>query len=403
MRLPSSRSITFLLTVDAILTCSAFTATNPTVDGFSATWSSSSSSATILGMAGFGGGGGGAKTKKKSKKSKQRANGGDDKPRSFDAPAAYARSERLYDRMMLESFKRQNDDDDQNNVADDRLLVTSEYVVAAKRDRSTTTFASSVSDWIPVAQLCVERARGRDDDETLVSHAVSAQCREIHHAATIAAPVFSSVPRNDVRYSVEPLESFHRHVYNVVLEAGSSDNSVSGRSNDNDEDDTVVSSLERAREVLGVDAGSTDASEFKRAYRTLSFKHHPDRFVVADDGDDDDAHEAKKAAAESDYRRVKNAYEFVLRSGVTARRTTSSSLSSDNGNITVGRGWYEALGGRDRTDFRPIKLVQLQDAQKGMERCLQTEGGYRSAIFGLDPEIVMAFVARNQANALMSK
>lgn len=389
---------------------------------------------TTLSMAGFGASSSTTttKTKRSKKTKKQSSNNKNDS--SFDVSAAFMRSEKLYDKIMIESTKSilSEEEEEEDNtysttsITSDDDTITSEFIVAARRSIKSSSSSSSQkqqqqqsqsptpttgSDWIPVAQICLCRSRhsrveydGRIPPQLV--QAVSALCREIHWAATISArSVFSSVPRKDVEYSVEPVESFYKFVYDVVLDDTSSGSSSASSS----EQTTMITTTKEARAVLGVDETCTDINEIKRAYRTLSFKNHPDRFVVASSSSgssDVSEHEIQKAKAMETYTKVKDAYEMILRSGLTA--VGKSSAATTNGGSSSGSGsglsWYESLGGRERTDFQgPLELIQLKEAQKGFERCLKTENGYRSAIAGLDPEIIMCFVARNQANAVMSR
>lgn len=355
-------------------------------------------------MAGFGGSSSspskaGKKSKKNKKQSGSSKSGGD----QFDVSAALLRSEKLYDKMTIESAKSMSRDDDDDDDAtaptgsDDDNNLLSEFLVAARRSSSSSQQqlgSSSVSDWTPVAQVCLLRSRSTDNANgedgripAQLVEAVSAHCREIHHAAVVSAPVFSSLPRTEIQYSVEPIDSFHKFVYDAVLDDGREKNKKTT---------SDLTSSKEARAVLGVEAGCNDLSVIKKAYRSLSFQNHPDRFsqVNTNDDNNNEDFETRKMEAKEIYTRVKDAYEFLQASGVTA--------SSDNNGS--GLSWYESLGGRERTDFKgPLELIQIKEAQRGMERCLKTEGGYRSAVTGLDPEMVMNFIARNQANAAVSR
>ena len=137
-----------------------------------------------------------------------------------------------------------------------------------------------------------------------------------------------------------------------------------------------MNSMTKAEErtVLELEEGCSDPSDIKSAYRKLSFKLHPDRFV----GKNRSEEEIKQAA--DDFARVKLAFE-AMSSGV--RDAGGSSKQS----------WYESLGGRSRTDFSGrLKLLSMEEAKKSF-----VSGKYESAVAGLMPETVMAFVTRNQA------
>lgn len=331
--------------------------------------------ATALPMAGAGMGMGGmtAKSKKKGKKKKSKAGGGmGGSPKSssstpYDASASLLRNERIYDEICKEAYK------ELDSEYDDYDSITTEYTVTAR-----SAAAASIADWIPVAQIVVVRpldagSGGSDGDSQhleSIRAAVSEFCREAYHAAVIAAPVFNTVPRNEVQYGVEPLDSFHRYVYDDVIEGKSSTGSSGAKG------DAIMTKPE-ARTLLELDEDSTDAGEIKRAYRKRTFALHPDRFVGVD------RTEAEQNQTSEEFAKVKIAYE-VLSSGV--RGTTENGVSS-------GKSWYESLGGRARMDFAgPIDLLPISKAKKTIEGL-----GCRTAIVGLSPDVSMAFVARNQA------
>lgn len=340
------------------------------------------------------------KNTKKSKKNKKQKSYD-----QFDVSSALLRSEKLYDQLTTQCTKSMLNDDDGADSSDNTVL--SEFLVAARYRYSPSSQqqqrpigSSSVSDWTPIAQICLLRSRNSCDDGRIppqLIEAVSVNCREIHHAAVISAPIFASLPRNQIQYSVEPVESFNKFVYDIVIEDMSS---TKKRSNDAMDNMTT----KEARLILDVDEGCTDLGQIKRAYRSLSFKYHPDRLLdlnsAGASGDNSNANDVEKKKAMDLYVEVKNAYEFLIRSGVTAAGKSSSATSPNS--VGSNLSWYESLGGKERTDFKgPIELVPLKEAQCSMDRCVDKDGGYRSAIAGLDPELVMNFVARNQANAVM--
>jgi hypothetical protein len=276
----------------------------------------------------------------------------------FDVNASLIRLEKLYDEISLANAKAIQSDNDIDH--DD--IVTTEYVIAARSAKISDT--KSIADWVPVAQMCVARplcdAKSSEGvADVSVQAVVSHYCREIFHAATLGSPMFRSLPRNEIQYSVETLDSFHKHVYEVVVDG----------KKDGDKIDGERMSKVQARVVLKLDDDVNDMSLIKRAYRGLSFELHPDRLV----GTDKSLDEVKSASEE--YARVKLAYE-TLNSGV--RKNEGS--------------WYESLGGRARTDFRPISLMSLDNAKEYMSRAKM-----QGAIIGLDPEMVQTFVIRNQA------
>jgi hypothetical protein len=199
----------------------------------------------------------------------------------------------------------------------------------------------------------------------MVQNAISVFCRELSHVAGISAPVFSTIARNDLQYSVESVESFHKYVYDEVVQGNSKKNK-----------DETMTKVE-ARQTLGLQKNDTTTAtttatlveeitkaDIKKAYRRLSFDLHPDRF----EGTADEREEASRQ-----FGRVKLAYE-TLSSGVRGEGS-----------------WYESLGGRARTDFvGPVNLISLAAAQEHLDRH-KAEG----AIMGLDPSLTQSFVARH--------
>ena len=360
-------------------------------------------------MAGFGGGATATKGKS-SNKSKKNGKKKKNDQASFDASAALLRSEKLYDKMATESTKRMmlNDEDENSsfgNIEDENFLF-SEFVVAARfnpkqsSNRQRIPGSSSVSDWTPVAQICILRSRDNSNEDNRLppqlTEAISANCREIHHAAVVSAPIFASLPRNDIEYSVETVDSFHKFVYDFVLEQKAKKN----------KDEIENMTIKEARELLELEADCSDLKTVKKAYRSLSFQYHPDRFIVQDnneeinDNDLMNQMEQKKKEAQEKFTKVKYAYELIIRSGVTA----TAASSDDESSSTHQNSWYASLGGRERTDFKgPLELIPLKKAIENIDRCIEKQQGYRSAVCGLDPELVNSFTARNQANAAIKR
>lgn len=359
--------------------------------------------ATGMGMGGF-----------SSKASKMKSTGvanasSSKKTSSFDVNSSLLKLERLYDELIAEANKAMmnsaiEDDDDEDS--DSGLLdsITSEYMVAARYVPSSTSKgpslpgSASISDWIPVSQMCIVRpvhtyetsterghsTFGLDEDVQLV---ISSYCREIYLAASLAAPVFNSVPRNQIQYSVEPLDSFHKYVYDAVIEGKGS---KSGKGND-----SSVMTKADARLILGLEEGCNDLSLIKKAYRSMSFSLHPDRFVGVERSDE----EIKLAS--DNFARVRCAYD-TLSSGI--RNSDNSANAVENGTTgevtksgssNSNRSWYESLGGKARNGFfGPVELISAEKAKEKM-----ATKAYKCAVAGLNHDTVMSFVARNQAAA----
>lgn len=324
--------------------------------------------ALFMASKGMGGGGGmgmATKSKSKGKKGKNKKGSGGPKQAPFDAAASLLRMESIYDEICKDAIKQEESEYESFDT------ITTEYVVTA---RSTSAKAPpGLSDWIPVSQIVLVRPisedeRGSEHAKETIRAAVSEYCRESYFAATLSAPIFRRIAANDVEYGVEPLDSFHRFVYDDVIEGKSSTGTSGGKGEE-------AMSKTEARKVLDLDEGVTDARDIKSAYRKKTFKLHPDRFVGVERSEEEKIQTAKEFAD------VKIAYE-VLSSGV---RDTSSG----------GKSWYESLGGKQRMEFNgPIDLLPISAAKKTLEGI-----GCRSAIVGLDPDLAMSFVARNQAAA----
>jgi hypothetical protein len=303
--------------------------------------------------------GGGMAKSASPKKGKGVGNSSDSTSKTpFNVNSSLLRLEKRYEEIQRADAKTLAQDED--SPVD---LVTTEYIVAARVVGKSQK--SAVPDWVPIAQLCVARAasdahtsEGAFDPVTRA--AVSLYCRELTLAASIGARLFQSVTRSEMQYSVESYDSFHKHVYEVVIEGKNEDTKNEG----------VMTKLE-ARTVLQLEGDAIDKSEIKRAYRNQSFALHPDRFV----GTDKTAEEIKLSSNE--FAKVKLAYE-----------TLSSGVRSE------GRSWYESLGGRSRTDFAgPIDLLSLSAAESTLKA-----KGIQSAITSLNSDIVQTFLVRSQSS-----
>mmetsp|Transcript_64560 Transcript_64560/g.97284 ORF Transcript_64560/g.97284 Transcript_64560/m.97284 type:complete len:359 (+) Transcript_64560:97-1173(+) len=342
-----------LLTISNVANVEAFVGVSNVVVG---------SSLIRLDMAGRGMGMGTAQKAKKNKKnSVPKKNGMGAKKTNavatFDVNASVIRLEKRYEEIMKISAKSIAKDEEDprwaSSVDEEDDSMTTEYVIAARADSKQ----GAVRDWVPIAQICVQRPEKEyENTKEILQEAISCYCRELSYTAAFCAPVFSTVARNVVQYAVEPMDSFHKHVYERVVEQSGS----SGKT------DTMTKST--AKEVLGLDdssEGTIDKADIKQAYRKLSFQLHPDRF----EGTEEECKEAAEC-----YAKVQLAFD-TLSSGVRVE----------------GSSWYQSLGGKARTDFvGPVNLMPLGAAQAQMER-----RGVKAAMLGLDPELVQSFVARN--------
>jgi len=313
--------------------------------------------------------------------------GGKDKKKSssqpFDVSAALIKNEKLYEELMAESNKAFMNDDDDDLYSGD-IDLTTEYIVAAraKPDGAASSSSSFVgaSDWVPVAQLCIVRSISQDDNkdddhesvmESTLTAAVSYFCREINYLGCLSAPsAFKSLPRNNVEYGIEPIESFMKHVYEDVIEGKKGGEKKNGSgSNGSSSSSSNGMSKAQAREILELEVGVTDTAMIKTAYKKQSFKYHPDRISEED-----------RVASSDRFHEIKLAYE-VLQSGVRNKAVNGSQQS-----------WYASLGGRERNGFLgPITLLSMEKAGALCNKA------FKSAVVGIDPDLTMAFVARNQA------
>jgi len=312
----------------------------------------------------------------KSKSTKKKKNGRNKYPKSskngngsrtpFDVSASLLRLEKRYDRLLLAAAKRLQEEEEEDDYDDD--IVTTEYVIAA-RDK---TF-KIVSDWVPVAQLCLARtARDAHGSEGSCSHqvraALSLYCREISHVAGLGSRIFPSIPRSDLEYSVETVDSFYKYVYDVVVEPERSSSSGANQQAGGGQHGPTKMSKREARAVLQIsEEEDCSLQDIKTRYRRLSFDCHPDRVAQLT--------EAERQAAAEEFGIVKLAYETLTESGWVRKD---------------GASWYESIGGRARTDFvGPIELLPLAKAEIELASC-------QSAVIGLDPDLVQAFVTRSR-------
>jgi DnaJ domain len=331
---------------------------------------------TVL-NAGFGSGGASSPAKKSKKKKigtqkQTSSSSASSSGTPFDVNASMARLEKKFDELTLKAAKQlqesETDADDDNlslrsKTNNDDDFLTSEYIVAAR----AASRSGMIPDWVPIAQLCLRRPESHYNEgaaDPMVQMAVSAYCRELSHVAAVGAPVFSTLARNEIQYSVESVESFHKHVYDEVID---------GQAKKKETDAGMTKSEARAVLKLNIGDDTTqiiDKAAIKQAYRKLSFELHPDRFEGTEE-------ECDRARIE--FARVQLAYE-TLTSGVRG-----------NDNIS----WYESLGGRARTGFvGPINLMPLSSAHEHLQRH-QAEGG----LCGLDPNLTQSFVARHLRSA----
>lgn len=272
----------------------------------------------------------------------------------FDASAALLRLEKKYDEIQQASSRSLHSDTDDDSAT---TSVASEMIVAVRASNSKT---ASTGDWVPFANLCVHPHA--EVSSEWVHAAVSLYCRELSFCATQGAKVFTAVPRNELQYAIEPVDSFFKHVYDPLMK-------------DQQKGSENPMSKAEARQLLELDDdtnnnGDDERSRIRKSYRRKSFEWHPDRLDSANMSADEQDHAAQQ------YARIQKAFNILS----TDVRTTGSS-------------WYRSLGGRDRTDFQVIQELMGMDAASS----ILEQHSVQTAVAGLDPELVQLFVARNQA------
>ena len=336
-----------------------------------------------------------SKNKKKSKQSKNlrvvggagmgmKKNGANDKQRAsnnFDASSSLIRLEKRYDELQRESAKQLAKEDVDPRWATDEdekdMKLFTEYVVAVRGERTNPrSINNGVADWIPIAHLHLSRPYDEHNDSSsknLSQAAVSYYCRELSFSASLGAKIFSSLPRNELQYSLEPVDSFYKFVYEGVIgkdSPGGNSDSTSGKNSDG----ATSMTKSRARQVLEVKEGC-HTSEIKQAYRRLSFQYHPDRLSVGRNNGSDNGYDGPSKETAIDFGQIKMAYE-TLSSGIRGQEGIS---------------WYESLGGKDRIEFfGPIDLISRAAAEEALESY-----GVSCGVVGIERDVVQSFVARN--------
>jgi len=255
------------------------------------------------------------------------------------------RSERLYDFLTAKydrALGELNDEEDVFDLNEDtetdaqrktktsRLeFANAEFLIAARLKPSNNSGnnakLSGLSDWVPVAQLCITRHRSDSPFQHLPT-AISLQRRELYAASKISAPMFSQTDPSSLEYSAEPMNSFGKYVYDEVVDtkAKASKNKAE-----------VPFSKAEARKIMGLEEGCDDKTMIKGAYRKLSMKMHPDKFGWGLQTPEE------KEVTDQAYADMKRAYETLI-SGMANKNADGKIISS----------WYESLGGKERTDFQ---------------------------------------------------
>ncbi|CAM9779455.1 unnamed protein product [Chrysoparadoxa australica] len=262
------------------------------------------------------------------------------------------RSEKLYEELEIRAAK-------------DEGAAGREYVITARArltDGEQVAAENAVLyDWCPVATLFIltdaDRAEVHQD---ILTGAVRQTARETLFSSAGSVPSIGNVPRHLIEYAVESFSSFFDHVYPEF-------ESHKG------EDDAM--SKAQALDILGCEADA-DARAIKRAYFKLMQQLHPD--TLEGDG---------TAEEKAEFLRVQQAYDAVGGSMGTA--------SSTEGRTS----WYEALGGKGRTDFSGPLVISggIGEAPLGLEMSLEL-GGWRAAVNGIEPDLAKYFAARNRAH-----
>ena len=116
------------------------------------------------------------------------------------------------------------------------------------------------------AQLCLKRPENLSNEgasDEMVQTAISTVCRELSHLACMGAPIFSKIARNDLQYSVESVDSFHKYVYDEVVE---------GKANKSP-DQAMTKAQARKTLSIGEDATKADIDEVVARYHDVGVRH----------------------------------------------------------------------------------------------------------------------------------
>ena len=232
-----------------------------------------------------------------------------------------------------------------NTDAEDVLV---KYVVTLRSCEPSSP--AEFSDWVPVALLNL--VCGSESNPTdLMPDAVGALCREVFEAGAQSYPVLRKASPQSIEYAFETNSGFETHIFEGLL----------GRPERRAE----------AAKVLGVQVGASP-KEIKMAHRGFMKTLHPDMFVGDEEG-------------------AKKANEQML-----AVQEAYATLGGGMG--TASGSWYAAVGGKERVDFSgPLTREQL--GAIGKPRLAQEMsvalGGWRAAVYPMQPEITKEFVTRN--------
>jgi hypothetical protein len=247
---------------------------------------------------------------------------------AFDAGVLLRRSEQLYTRLLAEY------------VSEGEVR---EFVICVREKRSTTTSKASVlDDWLPVAELALVSEQDASEALPVI---LPILCREVAECAAKGAVALRSISRSGLEYAYEPAEAFYEHV-------------MSGSN-------VKLSSEECPYAVLGLEKGAP-ASEVRSAYRSLAAKAHPDRQVGGD-----------AVAAEVEFKRVTSAYDQIKRAG----------LASEGGPS------YASLGGNARNGLSGAIVINSSN------RASEVPEGVKVAVRQLDSEIISRFLTRLYARS----
>jgi len=147
--------------------------------------------------------------------------------------------------------------------------------------------------------------------------------------------VLGTACRTSIQYSAEDVSSWQKFVYDDIIEQQSIEGTMSRSEARSILEISEVSKISNFNECsfsykyasIQSPNRNDDRAEIKKAWRKKSFEYHPDRFVGIENSEDAQAAPSKLEA-------VNLAYE-----------TLSSGLKSSS------YGWYESLGGKQRTEF----------------------------------------------------
>eukprot|EP00897_Mesotaenium_endlicherianum_P001757 jgi/Mesen1/1609/ME000134S00724 len=176
------------------------------------------------------------------------------------------------------------------------------------------------------------------------AHAPAARVRqrELAECAVRGAKTLQQVPREQLEYAYESIDSFYTHVVGQASEV------------------STGAGEECPYAILGLTRGA-DSAEVRTAYRALAAAHHPDRHI-----------NGNQLEAEEQFKKVKEAYEVIRSTGLEG----AAALGSN----------YAAIGGNQREGLsEPLSLAGIKPGGS-------LPAGMQVAVRPLNPDLVQRFL-----------